>query len=142
VRTPMAWDASANGGFSSGEPWLPLHDDWPDRNAAAERVDPASMLSLHRDLLRLRRRHPALAIGDMTMMAADGAVLGYERRHGAERVIVLLNMSADPAQTALPAGVIATAVLSTASTIEPDRNLRGTITLQPDEGLLLLAVPA
>src|SRR5687768_7047018 len=25
-RTPMAWDGSSNAGFSSAEPWLPLHD--------------------------------------------------------------------------------------------------------------------
>ncbi len=28
-RTPMAWDRSPHAGFSSVEPWLPLHVDWP-----------------------------------------------------------------------------------------------------------------
>src|SRR5918994_1015648 len=27
-RTPMAWDGSLNAGFTTGEPWLPLHGDW------------------------------------------------------------------------------------------------------------------
>ena len=36
VRTPMAWDSSPHGGFSSGEPWLPLHADWRTRNVSAE----------------------------------------------------------------------------------------------------------
>ena len=34
-RTPMTWDASPNGGFSDADPWLPLHQDWRTRNAAA-----------------------------------------------------------------------------------------------------------
>jgi alpha-glucosidase len=25
-RTPMQWDSSVNGGFSKGEPWLPMGD--------------------------------------------------------------------------------------------------------------------
>ena len=27
-RTPMPWDDSANAGFSTVDPWLPLNDDW------------------------------------------------------------------------------------------------------------------
>ena len=55
VRTPMAWDATPHAGFSSGEPWLPLNDDWPTRNVAAQQSAPDSMLTLYRALLALRR---------------------------------------------------------------------------------------
>ena len=34
VRTPMPWDASANAGFTTAKPWLPLNADWPTRNVA------------------------------------------------------------------------------------------------------------
>jgi len=94
VRTPMAWDGSAHAGFSTADPWLPLHADWRTRNVAVERADAGSMLALHRDLLRLRRAHPALAIGDMTMIEADGDLLVYERRLGGERILVALNLGA------------------------------------------------
>ena len=50
-RTPMAWDASPNAGFSAAEPWLPLHADWRTRNVAAESEKPGSMLNLTRALL-------------------------------------------------------------------------------------------
>ena len=29
ARTPMQWDPSPTGGFTSGTPWLPLNPDWP-----------------------------------------------------------------------------------------------------------------
>ena len=82
VRTPMAWDDGANGGFTGGAPWLPLHADWPTRNVAAQAGERGSMLSLYRDLLRLRRAHPALALGDFALLESDGDVLAYERRYG------------------------------------------------------------
>jgi alpha-glucosidase len=66
VRTPMPWDNSPNAGFTDGVPWLPLNRDWRTRNVAAEAADRASMLHLYRDLLRLRRAHPALSIKMVT----------------------------------------------------------------------------
>ena len=52
LRHPMQWDAS--GGFTSGEPWLPLVD--PETlNVADERADPGSLLNLYRRLIELRR---------------------------------------------------------------------------------------
>ena len=65
-----------------GEPWLPLHPDWRTRNVAAQAADPASMLSLHRALLALRRASEALAIGSLTLIDAADDVLAYERQRG------------------------------------------------------------
>ncbi len=40
ARTPMPWDASAQAGFTSGKPWLPLSQDWRQTNVACEQQDP------------------------------------------------------------------------------------------------------
>jgi alpha-glucosidase len=53
MRHPMQWDASPNGGFTTGRPWLPPVDP-QERNAEAQRGDPASLLELYRRLLTLR----------------------------------------------------------------------------------------
>jgi glycosidase len=53
-RHPMQWDATRNGGFTTGAPWLPLVDP-AERNVADQRDDPDSLLSLYRDLLGWRR---------------------------------------------------------------------------------------
>ncbi|SOB87222.1 oligo-1,6-glucosidase/alpha-glucosidase [Sphingomonas guangdongensis] len=94
-RTPMAWDASPNAGFSTGEPWLPLHDDWRTRNVAAQQDDSPSMLTLYRRLLALRGAEPALALGDMALLDAPEGVLAYRRRHGGRELTVLLNLTAE-----------------------------------------------
>ncbi|MDO6416364.1 alpha-amylase family glycosyl hydrolase [Sphingomonas sp. BIUV-7] len=138
VRTPMAWDGSAHAGFTTGDPWLPLHADWRSRNVAAERQDSASSLSLHRDLLRLRRAHPALAVGDMTMIDTEGQILAYERHHEGERAIVLLNLGSIEATVGLPKDFVCVGALSTIDPSPLPRVGSHFITLKADEGLLLL----
>ena len=54
-RHPMQWDATPNGGFTTGKPWLQLVDP-AIRNVADQRDDPDSLLALYRDLLAWRRQ--------------------------------------------------------------------------------------
>jgi alpha-glucosidase len=100
VRTPMPWDGTPNGGFTTGEPWLPLNADVATRNVAAE----PPMLSLHRRLLALRRAHPALVAGRLTMLDTRGDVVAYERVHEGERILVALNLGAVPQDFVSPPG--------------------------------------
>ncbi|MDQ2891979.1 MAG: alpha-amylase family glycosyl hydrolase [Pseudomonadota bacterium] len=106
VRTPMPWNASAHAGFSTAEPWLPMGEDWPTRNVAAQAADAASMLALYRDLLALRRKHAALAVGDFALIATVGDVLAYKRRLGDERIVVALNLGTGEQQVTLPPGEV------------------------------------
>lgn len=96
-RTPMQWSAEPNAGFTTGEPWLPLASDFGAVNVQAQRSDPESMLALHRALLELRRREPALHVGEWAPLDAEGDVLAYLRTHGDTRFLVALNLGAEPA---------------------------------------------
>ncbi len=130
VRTPMAWDAGPGAGFSTAAPWLPLHPDHAARNVAVQAADPASILSLVRALLALRRARPALAAGDFTLVAGAGDLLAYERRDGADRLAVALNLGGGT--VALPAVMAGwRPILSTL----PVPAVPGL--LRPDEGLIL-----
>ncbi len=126
-RTPMPWDVSPNAGFTAGEPWLPLNPDWLARNVAAQDGDPASMLSLTKALLTLRRAEPALAVGEMRLLDAPDGVLAYERTHEGRTLTVLLNLTARP----IPLGWSGTPLLSTLMTGAEAG------VLHPDEGLVL-----
>lgn len=101
-RTPMPWDGSQNGGFSTGEPWLPINEDWPARNVAAQAADDNSMLKLYRGLLRLRRAHSPLKTGSFTLIRASDDVLIYERRVLNDQIIVALNLCDEERKIALP----------------------------------------
>ncbi len=95
-RTPMRWDASSNGGFTTGSPWLPLGEAVAKVNVEAEDRDPGSMLRFYRRLIALRRAEPALAVGDWTPVVARGAVLAYERSVPGRRLVVALNLGTGP----------------------------------------------
>ena len=80
-RHPMQWDATPAGGFSSGDPWLPLTDP-ADRNVAGQRREPSSLLNLHRRLIALRRELG----GPLEQIEAERGLLSYRR--GAHRVLL------------------------------------------------------
>jgi alpha-glucosidase len=98
ARTPMPWRRNANDmGFGSGDPWLPFGDDHGPLAVDAQSADPASLLNLTRAALTLRKTHPALATGGITILHCDAQVLAFERIEGSERIVAAFNLSAEPA---------------------------------------------
>ncbi|MGV4926772.1 DUF3459 domain-containing protein (plasmid) [Streptomyces sp. BHT-5-2] len=106
ARSPMPWHDGPNAGFTTPgtRPWLPLTLP-PGGTAAAQEVDPRSLLSLTRALLALRRNHPALGAGTGTVEFLDGPaeVLAYTRSappetafasgSGSEPLLITLNLT-------------------------------------------------
>jgi alpha-glucosidase len=136
VRTPMAWDGSENAGFTTARPWLPLNADWPTHNVARMAEDPHSILTLYRRLLAARHAHLALSIGDFALLDAEGDGLVYERRYGADRLIVALNLGGRAHRVALPDWAReCRTLLSTVAVAALAGD--GALTLGPDEGVIL-----
>ncbi len=95
-RTPMPWDASAGGGFTSGIPWYGFAPGQATANVAEETGDPGSLLSRYRGLIRARKSSPALRAGTLELLtpaAGSSPVLAFVRTTAAERVLVLHNLS-------------------------------------------------
>jgi alpha-glucosidase len=134
-RTPMPWDGGPGGGFTSGRPWLPVGEHNLLLNVAAQRDDPASMLTLHRRLLRLRRQTPALVTGDYHPVEADGDLLAYLRADGGDRWLVALNLGPAPARLALP--VLAGRVELSTDPGGDGRAVAGSLDLGGDEGVVV-----
>ncbi len=81
-RTPMQWDSSAHAGFSPDAvetTWLPLTDDWSERNVAQHLDDPQSLLNLYRRLLAYRRSSADLQTADYEQLAAPEGCFAYRR---------------------------------------------------------------
>ncbi len=98
-RTPMQWDASPNAGFCPPDatPWLPIAPDHTEVNVAGQAEDPHSLLTLTRDLLRLRREHPVLHRGDFERFGPTPDGVFAFRRIGPEGSLnVVLNLTAEP----------------------------------------------
>jgi alpha-glucosidase len=93
ARAPIPWDAAPGHGWG-GEPWLPFPPEPARRNVATLRADEGSILHLYRRTLAVRRRSPALRLGDLAFVPAPDGLLAYERRLGDDRRTVLVNFTA------------------------------------------------
>lgn len=96
VRTPMPWRDEPLGGFTTGQPWLPLSSGNTARAVAVQEGDDFSLLAETRRLLALRRVTPALRWGGLENLVADGNLLSFERFFGDRRVKCLFNLGNEP----------------------------------------------
>jgi alpha-amylase len=98
IRTPMRWEASGKAaGFSRATPWEPLSADEAPVDVADQRADPTSLLSLYRDLVRLRGAHPALAAGALLPVSTPApTVVATLRSVVGETDLVVANVGATP----------------------------------------------
>jgi len=102
ARTPMQWDQTLYAGFSTHEPWLPLTENHAHRNVTRMKADAGSILSLYKNLLRLRRNCLALRAGEWRRLNAPENILAYERHEDNSHIIVALNFVSAPAHVPLP----------------------------------------
>jgi alpha-glucosidase len=138
-RTPMQWDGSDNGGFTSGTPWLPLDPHYPTRNVEALSNDATSILTLYRRLIGLRGERSALSVGSYGPLATEDDVLAYERRHGDQCLLVVLNLGQQARTVDLPQDRFPAQVLLSTHLDRDGEETASEVHLRPDEGLILLS---
>ena len=112
ARTPVQWDASANGGFSPEgvTPWIAVNPNYPTINAEAVLADEDSIFYHYQQLVALRRGklkdlmvYAAFAPVDSVQVPhnEDEAVYAYTRTGGAdgspanESLLVISNFTAE-----------------------------------------------
>ncbi len=115
ARTPMQWDGTANGGFTTGTPWIAVNPNAAEINVQRAREDENSILHFYRRLIALRRGSDILKWGDFQLLVPDDPQLfAYRRSLDGADITVWCNFSPDPCQ--LPQPVTGTPLLSEALT--------------------------
>jgi len=96
ARTPMQWDDSPHAGFTTGTPWIDVNPNYTTINVAQARRDPDSIFAYYRQLIRLRKAHPVVVYGRYALLdGGDERVYAFTRSLDAQRLLVILNFSAD-----------------------------------------------
>ncbi|HSR45685.1 MAG TPA: alpha-amylase family glycosyl hydrolase [Acidimicrobiia bacterium] len=134
-RTPMPWDGSPTAGFSppdSADPWLPIPEEHRAASVAAQLEDPRSILELYRQLLRLRRDHESLRVGDYQSATTAEGVFAYSRTLGADQLLVALNFTDEERVVSTGRGEV---LLSTG--LDRDGSIRRRLILRPNEGVVI-----
>ena len=127
ARTPMQWSDDEHAGFTTGTPWIMVHPNHRTINVQHERDDAHSTLRYHRELIQLRKDHPALTYGAYEPFALDDRTVWMYRRRGTdETLLVVLNFAEAPlsffdASEAVPDAAELTLLLSNYATDVPDR---------------------
>ncbi|KAK6345777.1 hypothetical protein TWF718_007683 [Orbilia javanica] len=104
-RSPFQWDTTTNAGFSTGNPWMRVNDDYLYCNAQSQIDNSESVLTFWRKLLRLRRQMlDVFVYGDFKFLSVEDENLSvYERSHPfAGRALVLCNFSQHPINWIIP----------------------------------------
>ena len=74
ARTPMQWDATNMGGFTTAnQTWLGVNPNLPEINVEAQLNDPDSILSFYKKLIRLRKENPVFVYGTYELLASESS---------------------------------------------------------------------
>ncbi len=93
-RTPMQWSSAPNAGFSTGNPWINLGKSWRDINVEKDLLSDSSVIEYFRNLVRMRKNHPALIYGEYEqLLPEDEELFVYRRRLQNSGYLVILNFS-------------------------------------------------
>jgi oligo-1,6-glucosidase len=91
-RTPMQWDNTTSGGFTTGKPWLKVNENHAAINVTNQEKDPNSVLNYFRKLTALRKSDTIFVYGDWELqLKEDPNIFAYTRNYNGRKVLVLLN---------------------------------------------------
>lgn len=93
ARTPMQWNGSVYAGFSSGQPWLCVNDNYETINVENQLHDPASILSTYRQLIHYRKNNELIVFGEYELLDTEEEVFSYLRYNDTEAILVVTNLS-------------------------------------------------
>jgi glycosidase len=106
----MQWDESPNAGFSTAEPWIPLHSDYATLNAALQAKDPASVYSYWSAMLKVRKQYADILVyGSFELVDVENPDVFAFLRLGAvapQQALVVLKFCAHEVSWSLPLNVL------------------------------------
>lgn len=99
----MQWNDSAQGGFTSGEPWIRINSNYKEINAAQQLGDPASVFHYYQKLIRLRKEKDIIVYGDFEALCRDDdKIFAYTRKLDQKKLLTVCNFSDQDAEMEIP----------------------------------------
>ncbi|WP_058304419.1 glycoside hydrolase family 13 protein [Gorillibacterium timonense] len=103
ARTPIQWDDSENGGFTTGTPWLHVNPNYKSINVQANLANPNSIFHCYRKLIQLRKDHPIVIWGDFELVTdVPDHVFMYLRQYENQTWAVVANFGEEETVLHLP----------------------------------------
>ncbi|WP_051685109.1 alpha-glucosidase [Clostridium sp. KNHs205] len=94
ARTPMQWNDQKYAGFSTGEPWIMMDEDYKQCNAEAQLQDEDSILRFYQKLLAFRKEHGVIYYGEVLFTEQKvNDLFTYYRKDETETLYIEMNLS-------------------------------------------------
>jgi len=93
ARTPMQWRKDKNGGFTDGDPWLKVNQNYVKINTEMQEEDDKSVLNYYRNLIDFRSKNDILKKGSFKAVKITKNLFVYEREYMDKKLTVMLNFS-------------------------------------------------
>ncbi len=129
--------AGPTAGFTDGRPWLPVTETDAPHTVAGQRDDPASMLTLYRRLIALRRREPGTHPRRLPPIRGRRQPRPLPARTQDQRFLVGLNLGPEPMRVAFEGGRFAGTIEVSTNPVHEGNRFDGSLDLGPDEGVVI-----
>lgn len=137
ARTPFQWDGTDHGGFTTGTPWLKVNQNYKEINAKLAVEDEHSIYHYYRKLIQLRKEHPIIVHGSYEILVPeDENVYAYTRTYESQRLLVVLNFSAQTQTFEVPAELQGRKDEILITNYSGHETLQTTIALKPYEAIV------
>ena len=94
ARTPVQWDSSENAGFSTGEPWFYVNQNYREINVAQQEADPDSILNFYRKAIHLRKSLSVVRHGNYReLFRYNSKLYVYAREMKGQKLLVICSFS-------------------------------------------------
>lgn len=101
-RTPMQWSNETNAGFTTGEPWLKVADNFHEINVENELAN-GSIMEYYKRLIALRKEMKVISEGSYRgILMEHPSVYAYVREYEGQQLLVLNHFYADPVTMDVP----------------------------------------
>lgn len=101
-RTPMQWTNEKNAGFTTGQPWIKLTENYHQINVEKERAE-GTIFDFYKKLIQLRKDLKVISEGDYRGIMMDHpSVYGYVREYEGEQLLVFNHFYSDHVTLEIP----------------------------------------
>lgn len=92
ARTPMQWNNEKNAGFTTGEPWLKVNENYKFINAEDAVKDESSIFNYYKKLIAFRKQNDIVVYGNYELVIKDNPeIYAYTREYQGKKLLVVCN---------------------------------------------------
>ncbi len=97
ARTPMQWNDSENGGFTTGKPWMKVNENYKYINVNENLNDENSIFYHYQKLIKLRKNNKVIQYGKYILLDENNpSVYAYKRVLDDKSIVVICNFYEKP----------------------------------------------